>query len=421
MGLFWSWARKIHKFVESDLSNSATWLASRGGVVAIVSFLSNIVLVRILAPADFGQYAVVRSNIGIITAVINFRQPDIILQASETEIKDGLLGRVGTSIFVEALLTVGVSIILLSVANVLVFGAFLLLWTTLSMTWLKTEMRLFERSFDYRRLTILEMISHVVAHTLAVVCAMLGVGAIVLYLRGVFRSCCILLGMWQIGTLGSFPIRLISMKEWKGFLRRVRGFWGDSLFEQSFRRLLFIVSGALASEKTTGYLFQARRLAVIPNQLIGPVTSRLGLNYLSNLDTEMKEKRLTQAVVLIGTLMIPVCGGAWLLADPLIPLVFGRDWQPVVPLLLLMTGVIAIHPMLETIKTYFMSKNNMTPFMILGRGGQYGGLVGGALVTLVTGLYPSEMLAIGLSIGYIMGGVGAFVYIRLSYQNQSVE
>ena len=60
--------------------------------------------------------------------------------------------------------------------------------------------------------------------------------------------------------------------------------------------------GAIASEKAVGLFFQARRLAIVPYELMMPITSRMADNYFSHKVQGVERRR--QLGLLIGMELI---------------------------------------------------------------------------------------------------------------------
>ena len=367
---------------------------------------------RILSPEDYGRFAVVSANVGLVATFINFKTPDVVLQASEKDIKGELPARVGTAIVLESVLVALGGVGVLYLFDLLVAGAFIVLAHTLFTTWLNTEIRLFERGFDYRTITALEILAYITAYALTVLGAVWGFGAIVLYLRGALNAVCIAVGLWYLGALGSFPVRWLEVEEWKSWFHRVGGFWGDSILAQSFSRLLILIAGAIGTEATTGLFFQARRLARVPHQLFAPVMNRLVLNHLSRQIPSERRTHLRDILLGLVALLCPVVVMIWQFGDPVIPFLFGEDWGPVVPMLLLMAGVIVGKSTLDAVKVYCMSGNNMTRFLIAGRGGQYAGLAVGLLVMYVLGTSAGSGLSFALSLAFVVGTILSYLLVR---------
>jgi len=398
----------LNWFFESRFSTHAGWLMSGGAVKAFVSFGSGLVLMRLLSPSDFGRFAFVESNIGLVGALVNFRTPEVVLQAPKDEVDNGLLGRIGAAVLLESLLVGGVSVLLLVVLGIFDANAMILLAGALAVTWALTVMRLCERKFDYARVSMVEVSAQIIAYGSAVLAALWGFGEVVLYVRSALYPALLLAGLYCLGETIFLPVRWLSAREWGKLLRRVSGFWGDSVLEQSFRRIVIIFAGSLLNEAATGIIFQARRLARVPSQLLTPVTNRLILNQFSRSDPLERRRYLNISLAAVGITLSLVSAGVWTLADPVIPFVLGEDWRPAVLILQLMVGFIVGYSVINIFKVYYMSINKMKKFLAYGRGAQYISFFFALGIFSYLDVNMSIGLSIALSVAYIGGSATAF-------------
>jgi O-antigen/teichoic acid export membrane protein len=406
-------------FFSSKASISASWLLSGGVVRAGTAFLANLALVRLLTPEDFGRFAIIQADISLVGAILNFQTGPLLVQASEEELELYSLSRYTGALIAETLLVGMGAVITLWVLDLLTVGAVVLLIASLVTTWVNAETKLYERSFKYKHITYIETTAHVLSRLFAVIGAFFGMGALVLYLRKAVQQTVIIEGLRQIGGLVSLPVRWLSVEEWKVHFRKLRGFWADGLLERMFDRVTVMVLGWVAGEETTGYFYQARRLAITPNQVFSPFTYRMAFNYFSNrIPKDRRYSTLGKGLLVEAGVLTTVAAGAWLVADPVIPWLFGKEWSSVTPMLLAMSGVIVGMPMFGTVQAYFKSKNELRPFVIWGRGAQY---VMIAIAALVVSIYPLNaglLLSYGLSAGFIGGTAATWGVAHYQYQKE---
>ncbi|MFB6216850.1 MAG: oligosaccharide flippase family protein, partial [Candidatus Aenigmatarchaeota archaeon] len=187
------------------------------------------------------------------------------------------------------------------------------------------------------------------------------------------------------------------------------GFWADGLLERMYDRVTVMVLGVIAGEETTGYFYQARRLAITPNQILRPFSYRMAFNYFSNRIPERRRySTLWKGLVLEGSVLTIVAIGTWLLADPVIPWLFGEGWDSVVPMIIAMSGVIVGMSMFGTIEVYFKAKNKLTPFFVWGRGFQYSAIIVAGYIASNNPLNAGVLLSIGLSTGFLGGAIATW-------------
>lgn len=385
------------------MSRYAGWLVGGSGVQALVGFGANLVLVRLLLPEEFGRFAIVQANVALAATLINFKVDDLVFRASERKLDRKTMGVLGAALVAESIGITLAAVVVLWVVGLLSVEAFILLGGSVGASWLSVETRLYERNFEYRKLSLIETLSHVFSHLFTVLGALAGWGAIVLYLRGVVRKVGTALGLKTVGALRAIPIRLPTYREWRKLYRQVRELWTDGMLAQGFERAVILVVGALTGERVTGYFFQARRLAIVPHQLLKPVTFRMAFNYFSREEMPSERRRVLDRGLGIGCLILTtVAAVAYLLADPVIPWLFGANWGPVVPLFRGMAGALVGLTLFTTLQAYHMALGRMGRFVAIGRCGQYV-MFGLAALAGVMGLAPGEdLLAYGLSASFLV-------------------
>lgn len=395
---------KLTSLLRSHVFRSAQWMMSGGAVQALVAFGANLVLVRWLAPEDFGRYAIVLANVNLVGAIVSFRVPPLVLRDSEEELDRDRLALYTIVLLAETLIVSVGAVTLLHLFGLLDWRALVVLGTSVSSTWVLVLTRLYERDFEYRRISVVEAGGHVFGHAFAVLGAVAGLGALVLYLREAVRLLLVVCGLAWFGAVRLLPVRWVHVEEWKDFLLYIRGLWLDGALEQSFERVVIVVVGAIAGERVTGFFFQARRLAIVPNQLLQPVTDRIIYNFLSHRVAPDDRRGVLFRILIGGAALLSLGGCAmYVLADPVVPWLFGPDWQPVVPLLLAMIGVVVGMSLFNVMKTYYMVEDRMQPFIWSGRGGQYLAFAVAICVTLVSNESSGLIFAFGLSAAYCSG------------------
>lgn len=373
------------------------------GVQIAVSFVANLALVRLLTPADFGHFAIVAANVGIVASLANFRLEDVLLRVPDTDLRAHKLSIFGTALALEVGLIFLGSTLLLALVGYLDHRALLLIAGSSAASWVNAQKALYEREFEYREVSIIQTSGRLAAQVLAVAGAAVGLGALVLYVRALIQVGITGIGLGVIGKLRQLPVRWLRSRDWKFLWERVRGFWADGLLERMFDRLVMATTGMLVSEQVTGFFYQARYLARAPQSLFVPLAFRIRMNQFAH-HTE-DEGRVAVVLQSLGVTAVPLLGAtaiAFWLADPVIPWLLGSGWEGTVPLFLAMLGLVPGLTLLDTIKAYFMSEDRMKPFLWFGRGAQYAGAVLTAFVALWSGVDTARSLALGLSAAFVV-------------------
>ena len=407
------WLAQIKQLSANAVVLNCVWMLGGGAGRTVVAFGSNLVLMWFLLPEEFGRFALVQATIGLVAGTVNLKISDIIIRESSQELESGWKD-ILFSAFVLELVMLGIgSLCLLWVVGLWDRWAGILLLSTMASRWVLAESAYYERSFHYKNLALIESGGHLFSQVLTVAGAVLGMGFPVLYVRGLLYALGIFSGLCFVGGMVKFHLRWLSLHDWKVLYRKFRGFWLDGWLEEFFEQLVIVMVGWLAGEKAAGYFFQARRLASTPHNMIAPATEKVAYNYFSHrVPLDRRTQSLTRVIAIqlipLGVIVFAVL----LLANPLIPMVFGPQWEPVAPLLQAMAGMIFAFSPFRTLKAFFMAKNRMRPFIFLGRGIQYATLAGSTLVVLVYHVPSAFTLALGLSVGYVMGSLALFAWSR---------
>lgn len=392
----------------------ASWMVSGGVLQAATSFIGNLVLVRFLLPGHFGVFALVLGTTGVVGTSINLRLHDILVRESADEL-DGDR----RDLYLSVLLVQAAALGLLATLALWLVGlwglfAAILVTSQVASIIINAQGRLYERSLDYQGVALYETVAHISGHVFAATGAVVGLGPIVLYAKEWVRVLGQLFGLGLLDGLTAFRLRRPSLADWRLIATKVRGFWTDGWLEQAFDHVLILSVGALAGTTITGYFYQAQLLAATPHRILQPATFRVTFNIFSRRIEDGRRRGLPRLLGLEAALLAPLALVGFVLADPVIPFVFGPGWDPVVPLFRAMTGVVLALTLFNTFKAYFMSEDRMLPFILGGRGAQYGAIGLAVAVVLLLGLEPGRTLALGLSGSYLLG-VSALGGILLLY------
>jgi O-antigen/teichoic acid export membrane protein len=398
--------RYIKKLINTALFDHAAWMVGGSGLQAAVSFVGNLVLVWLLRPEDFGRFAVIQANIGVVAAIINFRVGEVVLKSDQGELNTYWNAFVSIQ-FIQMFLVVGLAGGILWWQGLLSSEAMILLTGATFGPWVTIYTKVYERKFTYKKISIVESGSHILAHIIAVLGAIAGLGAIVLYLRELFRIIGRFVGLAYLKALRSIKIQLPGLEDYNYIFQKIGGFWFDGVLQSSYNRLLIIAVEAYAGEKVAGYFFQAKRLAITPHQLLQSLTSRIAYNYFSHKVSLGRQRKVLLRTIAYEAGVLGLIGtGVLAFANPVIPWVFGKEWLPVVPILYAMFGVIVGITPFNTIKFYCMANSRLSTFIKTARIFQYISLVVAIGSITMWQVEPGIVLALSFSSGYVFGCIG---------------
>jgi O-antigen/teichoic acid export membrane protein len=265
----------------------------------------------------------------------------------------------------------------------------------------------YERGRPYLRLAALEAGSQLAAHLLAVVLVLLGVGAAALYLRELALGLILGGALAAAGGLTLERPRWLALDEWRQVLADVKGIWLEGMLEGAFQRATVLLTGAVASTGAVGFLYQARRLAVVPHQLLSPVTSRVLLNWLRA--SNAPRAILVRVLALFVAPLVAAAIACVAFADPIVPWLFGEAWSPVAQLLGLMAGVVVFYSLFGVTKSYLIA-TRQTRYLLAARVFQWLGLGLPLAVAAWRGSLGVESVAVGLSLSYAFAFIACLIF-----------
>lgn len=391
-------------------ATQSSWMVSSGATRAGIAFASNLVLVRFIAPEQFGEFALALAAIGMFETVISLRVGLQVLRLSDKEL-DAHRKRIYWNVLLYEVAAAGtLSALWLWLIGSLSLWTGLLLAGMLTQHWIGHTTAFFERQQPYRRLAALEAGSAVIAHVLAIGLVLFGAGAAALYLRELALGLLLVGSMGAVGGLHRERLYWLGSEDWRRLLREVRGIWLEGVLDGAFQRVSLLLAGAVGTAGGVGFFYQARRLAFVPQQLLAPVTGRMTLTWLSGEREPAAQHRLLRRLGM--GLALPLAGVAALslgYAEVIIPLLFGDGWRPAAKLLESMTGVIVFYSLFGVMKTYLIATHRMR-LLLAARLLQWAAL----LLPLAPWLFGSavgvEQIAMGLSLSYMLSFAVCLVF-----------
>jgi O-antigen/teichoic acid export membrane protein len=364
-----------------------------GLVQAVVGFLAGLYLASQLGPEAFGRFAIVFALSGVALSIATLRIDVLIIRAPESEFT-----RDRQETYFSALAIETMSVGLLAAMAVALTGGsqvwdFLLVISQCALHWIGVNKAFFERGMPYKQLTMIEAGATLLGHLAAVALVAAGVGAAALYLREV---------LFAVGGLTLVRVRLPAWQQWRQLLRDARAVWLDAALEGSFQRITTLVASGLGTDRQVGHYFMAQSLAMRPNQLLGPATSRLAANWLRHLGHDQAQRSVLNRLLWWVTAPLAATAVVTLLfADPLVGIVLGENWLEATPVLQALLGVILFQTLFEILRTYTLVTRRMHLIMA-SRLAQYLGFAVTLGGTLLLPLPPMAALGIAASASFFL-------------------
>lgn len=379
--------------------SQVAWMLTSGVLQSAVAFGSNLVLVRYLAPADFGSFALTLASIGLLFGLLHLRTGLLVIRDEAERFDQDRKQLLWSTCVLETVLLSAAATGWLALVGKLTLWAGVLIAAT-ALQHLSNNGRSFvERDEAYHRLAPIEGIAHLLAHAGAACMAITGAGVAALYLRELFLAVCLGVALWFLGALRPAKLRFVRPAELAAIAREAKDLILDGALESTYARAQVLFAGMVGGPVGAGLYFQAHRLAVVPHQILQPVAGRLAFNWLSRAKDADERRRVRNRI--LSRLAIPLglaAAGTLFLAGPVIPWLFGPRWAPAAPVLQALVGVVLGSSVFAVYKMQMLAEGRGAS-LLMSRTLHLGALAIGASFAFWSS-DPIRFLALWTSVGH---------------------
>ncbi len=319
----------------TDLRTSVLGAAKWSGIgliaVRIISLTSNIVLARLLAPADFGIVGMATLVTGVITNFAEIGVSAAIIYRSDAD--DHLIDVAHTLNVLTgvAAFLVGVGLGPFTAAY---FGkpVLTLIVTAFSFNFLingflSMALALLQKSFDFKTRAISSSVTEVVYLIAGTAMALSGFGLWSLVISRVIASAA---GAAYIFARVERMPRLskIDRRTSRGFVNYGKYFLGAGIISYIFDNIDYLVIAKTLGEALLGVYMLAYNLISYPVQLVAYALGRLAFPLFAKLqsDRAVLENAYNGMSALIAFISLPAFAGLLATASPLVRFLYGEKW-----------------------------------------------------------------------------------------------
>lgn len=306
-------------------------------VLSLAVFTS---LARLLDPSAFGLIGLVGVYLAFVTAFVDQGLPTALIQRKELEAAH-LNAAFWFNIACASLICVGTIALAVPIAEFLHEPRLvpLLRWCSLALVInaaAAVQNALFIRAMDFRRPAIRTFVANLCGGAVGLGMALRGYG--VWALVGQELTSCIggtvflwLASEWQ-------PSFSMSIRHLRELMRVSSSVFATSLLWFVSSRLDQVVIGRVAGSSTLGQYVMGTKLPELARTAIHKPLSMVSLPALSQVQHDYGRMRnvIYKGMELNATITFAVFGGLAAVAPSLVPLVFGSQWRPAIPLLQLL-------------------------------------------------------------------------------------
>lgn len=370
------------------------------GIKVAVQLLAIVILARLLAPSDFGTFAMVAAILAMFEIV-----KDMGLSAATVQRPTITDRQVSTLFWLNLGLGCGSALVLAALAPVLVwiFSEPILLQITPAvafafvLTGVATQhLALLRRQMHFTSVAMVQTGAEVVALVAAVTAAWLGLGLWALVIQRLTWAAAIAIGAWS--ACGWRPGRPGPFAEVRGLIAFGGNAAGAMTVGHLAANLDKVMIGWLWGASVLGLFERAQKLLLMPIQNLNTPLAMVALPALSRLASQPARYReaYVSAVTQLTMLVAPAGGLLIAAGDLVATVVLGPQWSEAGPILSWM-GVSAVYMAASYTLSWLYTSQDRTAEMLRA------GLVNTGLIvlSLAAGL---PLGAVGVAAAYAIGG-----------------
>lgn len=302
----------------------------------IISFVSNMVLARLLQPSDFGTIGMLTIFLAIANTFIDSGLGSALIQKkspSQDDFSTVFVTNLILSLFLYGILFFLsphiasfykiplLNQILRIEGIVLLINSFCIVQTTI-----------LRKNLDFKRLAIANIIGNVIGTIVGIFVALAGHGLWSLVIRLLVVSFTTTILLWSVSSWRpKIEFSILSFKELFSFGSFVLL---SSIITTLSNNIQTLIIGKLFNTNTLGMYTQAKQLRDIPSTSISSIISQVLYPVFSNIQDNNKEigQYLNKSISLISYITTVIIGLLILTAEPLIIIIYSEKWIDCVPL-----------------------------------------------------------------------------------------
>lgn len=301
-----------------------------------LTFLTTLVLARLLSPAIFGLLGMTAVFIGFINIFQNFGLGSSIVQAKEID-QEQLSGifwiNLGASLLL-LLITVCLAPLLASFYNepAITFIT-MALAVNFPLKALSTiPLALLTKRMAFKELAIIAWLSLIGGSITGIILAFIGFGVWALVGQKIMDSLINLVLFWTVVTWR--PTQMAPYQRIKAQIRYGIHFQISSLFNYGTRNTDYLLVGRFIGSEALGIYQMAYQLMIWTQQNVTGVVAQVMFPTLSTIqdDKERVKKVYLKVTSSIALFSFPLVLGLWVVAPSFIYVVLGEKWGEVVPI-----------------------------------------------------------------------------------------
>lgn len=327
------------------LATGMAWIGGFRWSAQVLTWAATLVVIRLLAPTDYGIVGMALTWIGIASVLAEFGLGTAIVALPSLDDRQAAqLNTValGLGALAAAISLAGAGII----AGFFREPALELVIPALSLLFVLEALRIvpmaqLARRLDYRRLATIDFARAVGSAASVLLLALLGYGYWALVVGTIAGQ--VIASTWAVIRMPAGWARPVA-GELVVALRYSRHILVNRLAWQGYINADFLVVGRLFGAELLGFFSVARNLASLPGEKLGNVVTAASAPFFASIQHDRAALRhyflrITEALTVV---LHPILIGFLLVADLAIPLVIGERWNPSITPMRILVGAAAL-------------------------------------------------------------------------------
>jgi lipopolysaccharide exporter len=333
------------------------WSAISRPAIEVIQLGSTVILARLIVPAEFGRFAiaVIAQEVALLLVIGGLT---IALVQRKTLDRE----HAQTGMAMALISGVAMAVMTLAAASLIVdpiFGARTALLVRLMAPLCLIEalatssMVTLRRRMAFRRMSELEVLNTVVRVVLAIVLALVGLGAKALVFGILAGALAAAIVAWISAPPPMPRLHRATVRELLGPAARM---WLATISWLGFYNIDYVVIGARLGPRPTGYYYRAYTVAVEYQSKLGLLMNEVGFPVLARAASGTELAELYSKMIRTLTIVVyPLLALLTIAAPVLVPFLFGSRWAgAVVPTQILALGGASMI-VFNAVKTVFMA------------------------------------------------------------------
>ena len=309
------------------------YLSSSNLIQSFISFFANLILIYILSPKNFGEYAIITAAFSIIFLIFSLRTETLIIK--EKTFDNQKKNQIEILAGWEIIIGFTISLILLFYAKFDYLLSSIVIFNLIFQKILNFKRAYVEREMKYSYLSIAELFGLTISQLIAILLAISNFGSATLFLRDSINILITYFLILFFFKNNKFRIKFFKKNNILNIFNKIKYIYLDQLSSDIIFRMLIIIGNFYFTNSQIGYLYQARRLAIFPAQIISPFINRFCFNFFSRSNYEISVKFFYKSFLFIFLYHLFVYLVIFFIIEKLITYVYGNEWAQISTIIIL--------------------------------------------------------------------------------------